>query len=285
MYIYIYIYTCVNTYVFIHVYTCVCIHVCKCISTYIYAHIYICVCMYIYMHIYIYIHIHIYICIYVYMHTFVYIHKYVYLHTYKFIQYRIQKRTHIYIYAYIYMYIYIYIYSYTYTYTYMYVYAFIDTHAFTHTHPCIFIYLHMHVWIHLPLFFCYLRTMLATPWLHLLCIEFVLSSVWLIQQCVCVSVYRFAGLRACLDKADEWEFNVFELEKESDGLPLQVLCWHLFTKHNLIEEFQLDQVYMCVYKSVIYMCDMRCTCECYAGIFSRSTTWSQDSIWISERDI
>ena len=50
------------------------------------------------------------------------------------------------------------------------------------------------------------------------------------------------GLRACLDKADEWEFNVFELEKESDGLPLQVLCWHLFMRHNLIEEFQLDQI-------------------------------------------
>jgi hypothetical protein len=50
------------------------------------------------------------------------------------------------------------------------------------------------------------------------------------------------GLRACLDRADEWQFNVFDLEKESDGLPLQVLCWHLFMKHNLIEEFQLDQI-------------------------------------------
>jgi hypothetical protein len=50
------------------------------------------------------------------------------------------------------------------------------------------------------------------------------------------------GLRACLDKANEWDFNVFELEKESDGLPLQVLCWHLFMKHNLIEDFNLDQI-------------------------------------------
>lgn len=59
-----------------------------------------------------------------------------------------------------------------------------------------------------------------------------------VYVCVC----NMAGLRACLDKADEWEFNVFDLEKESDGLPLQVLCWHLFMKHNLIEEFQLDQI-------------------------------------------
>ena len=50
------------------------------------------------------------------------------------------------------------------------------------------------------------------------------------------------GLRACLDKADEWEFNVFELEREADGLPLQVLSWHLFTKHKIIEDFNLDQL-------------------------------------------
>ena len=50
------------------------------------------------------------------------------------------------------------------------------------------------------------------------------------------------GLRACLDKADEWEFNVFELEREADGLPLQVLSWHLFMKHKIMEEFNLDQL-------------------------------------------
>ncbi len=32
---------------------------------------------------------------------------------------------------------------------------------------------------------------------------------------------QLAGLRACLDKADEWVFDVFELERESEGRPLQ----------------------------------------------------------------
>mmetsp|Transcript_55027 Transcript_55027/g.129775 ORF Transcript_55027/g.129775 Transcript_55027/m.129775 type:complete len:703 (+) Transcript_55027:274-2382(+) len=50
------------------------------------------------------------------------------------------------------------------------------------------------------------------------------------------------GLRSCLDKADDWAFDVFELEHETDGLPLQVLSWHVFLQHNLIEEFNLDHV-------------------------------------------
>ena len=53
---------------------------------------------------------------------------------------------------------------------------------------------------------------------------------------------QLSGLRSCLDKADEWEFNVFDLEREADGLPLQVLCWHVFLKHNLLTEFNLDHV-------------------------------------------
>jgi hypothetical protein len=53
---------------------------------------------------------------------------------------------------------------------------------------------------------------------------------------------HLSGLRACLDKVDEWEFDVFELERESDGLPLQVISWHLFTKHDLVGDFQLDQI-------------------------------------------
>uniref|UniRef100_A0A7S4KJ92 Phosphodiesterase n=1 Tax=Guillardia theta TaxID=55529 RepID=A0A7S4KJ92_GUITH len=53
---------------------------------------------------------------------------------------------------------------------------------------------------------------------------------------------QLQGLRACLERADDWDFNVFDLEREADGLPLQVLCWHVFMKHNLIEEFHLDQV-------------------------------------------
>jgi hypothetical protein len=50
------------------------------------------------------------------------------------------------------------------------------------------------------------------------------------------------GLRECLTAADSWRFNVFELEAETDGLPLQVLAWHLFVKHDLIKEFNLDHV-------------------------------------------
>mmetsp|Transcript_47977 Transcript_47977/g.114008 ORF Transcript_47977/g.114008 Transcript_47977/m.114008 type:complete len:721 (+) Transcript_47977:190-2352(+) len=50
------------------------------------------------------------------------------------------------------------------------------------------------------------------------------------------------GLRECLDAADSWKFNVFDLESETDGLPLQVLAWHLFVKHDLIKEFNLDHV-------------------------------------------
>ena len=50
------------------------------------------------------------------------------------------------------------------------------------------------------------------------------------------------GLKQCLDSVDNWAFDVFELERESDGLPLQVLTWHIFNKHNLIEEFNLDHI-------------------------------------------
>ncbi|EKX48488.1 hypothetical protein GUITHDRAFT_68697 [Guillardia theta CCMP2712] len=53
---------------------------------------------------------------------------------------------------------------------------------------------------------------------------------------------KLKGLRLCLDKADDWDFDVFELEKEADGYPLQVLTWHVFQKHNLIDEFNLDRI-------------------------------------------
>jgi hypothetical protein len=33
---------------------------------------------------------------------------------------------------------------------------------------------------------------------------------------------QLQGLRTCLERADDWDFNVFELETEADGLPLQV---------------------------------------------------------------
>lgn len=53
---------------------------------------------------------------------------------------------------------------------------------------------------------------------------------------------QLQGLRLCLEQADNWDFNVFDLEREADGLPLQVLSWHVFCKHGLIEEFNLDHV-------------------------------------------
>jgi len=53
---------------------------------------------------------------------------------------------------------------------------------------------------------------------------------------------QLAGLRAVLQKADNWDFDVFELAAEADGLPLQVLTWHVLKKHGLIEEFNLDHV-------------------------------------------
>jgi len=56
------------------------------------------------------------------------------------------------------------------------------------------------------------------------------------------AISNLHGLRECLTAADSWRFNVFELEAESDGLPLQVLAWHLFVKHDLIKEFNLDHV-------------------------------------------
>jgi len=53
---------------------------------------------------------------------------------------------------------------------------------------------------------------------------------------------KLSTLRAVLEKADEWCFDVFELERETDGLPLQVLVWHVLMKHRLIEEFNIDHV-------------------------------------------
>eukprot|EP00802_Teleaulax_amphioxeia_P001333 Tamp_01335.p1 GENE.Tamp_01335~~Tamp_01335.p1 ORF type:complete len:712 (+),score=206.96 Tamp_01335:78-2213(+) len=53
---------------------------------------------------------------------------------------------------------------------------------------------------------------------------------------------KLNSLRVVLDKADEWRFDVFELERETDGLPLQVLAWHVLMKHRLIEEFNIDHV-------------------------------------------
>jgi len=35
---------------------------------------------------------------------------------------------------------------------------------------------------------------------------------------------KLSALRTVLQKADEWCFDVFELERETDGVPLQVLC-------------------------------------------------------------
>jgi hypothetical protein len=54
--------------------------------------------------------------------------------------------------------------------------------------------------------------------------------------------HKLKALRSVLDKADEWRFDVFELERETDGLPLQVLAWHVLSKHKLVDEFNLDHV-------------------------------------------
>jgi len=53
---------------------------------------------------------------------------------------------------------------------------------------------------------------------------------------------KLNALRTVLEKADEWRFDVFELERQTEGVPLQVLAWHVLSKHNLIEEFNLDHV-------------------------------------------
>mmetsp|Transcript_7839 Transcript_7839/g.18477 ORF Transcript_7839/g.18477 Transcript_7839/m.18477 type:complete len:700 (+) Transcript_7839:296-2395(+) len=68
------------------------------------------------------------------------------------------------------------------------------------------------------------------------------SSVSTESTSLSTRTIQLNGLRQCLEKANDWTFNVFELEKEAEGLPLQVLSWHVFLKHNLIEEFNLDHV-------------------------------------------
>lgn len=60
----------------------------------------------------------------------------------------------------------------------------------------------------------------------------------------------------CLDNVDNWAFDVFELERESDGLPLQVITWHIFNKHNLIEEFNLDHVKLVQFLRQVESCQM-----------------------------
>mmetsp|Transcript_19671 Transcript_19671/g.40067 ORF Transcript_19671/g.40067 Transcript_19671/m.40067 type:complete len:698 (+) Transcript_19671:290-2383(+) len=68
------------------------------------------------------------------------------------------------------------------------------------------------------------------------------SSVSTESTSLSTRTVQLDGLRQCLERANDWSFNVFDLEREADGLPLQVLSWHVFLKHNLIEEFNLDHV-------------------------------------------
>ena len=60
-------------------------------------------------------------------------------------------------------------------------------------------------------------------------------------------VERQSGLSKKLDallrvlaKAGDWQFDVFELQLEAQGQPLQVLAWHVLWTHGLIDEFNLD---------------------------------------------
>ena len=52
------------------------------------------------------------------------------------------------------------------------------------------------------------------------------------------------GLRQCLDNVDNWAFDVFELERESDKNPLQVSSRppHYFNACTLSERSHLDNV-------------------------------------------
>ena len=51
---------------------------------------------------------------------------------------------------------------------------------------------------------------------------------------------KLDGLRRVLAKAHDWQFDVFELQLEAQGQPLQVLAWHVLWTHGLIDEFNLD---------------------------------------------
>ena len=51
---------------------------------------------------------------------------------------------------------------------------------------------------------------------------------------------KLDALRRVLAKAGDWQFDVFELQLEAQGQPLQVLAWHVLWTHGLIDEFNLD---------------------------------------------
>ena len=53
---------------------------------------------------------------------------------------------------------------------------------------------------------------------------------------------KLNALRGVLEKADDWHFDVFELERETERQPLQVLGWHVICSRGLIEELNLDHV-------------------------------------------
>jgi hypothetical protein len=76
---------------------------------------------------------------------------------------------------------------------------------------------------------------------------------------------KLSTLRVVLEKADEWCFDVFELERETDGLPLQVLVWHVLMKHRLIEEFNIDHVKLINFlRQVLPRASIATFCACVA---------------------
>ena len=50
---------------------------------------------------------------------------------------------------------------------------------------------------------------------------------------------QLQGLRTCLERADDCDFNVFELEKEADGLPLQVRYMDMYKRLKFSGEFEI----------------------------------------------
>ena len=55
------------------------------------------------------------------------------------------------------------------------------------------------------------------------------------------STQELAAINKALDGVNEWDWNVFELEKASNGHPLQVIGLHLLSHWDLVQRFQLDE--------------------------------------------
>lgn len=76
-------------------------------------------------------------------------------------------------------------------------------------------------------------------------------------------------IQALLERVDRRDFNVFELNRATDGKPLRWLALHLFEAHGLVRAFRLDLTRFCKflleieisyhvnpYHNVIHACDV-----------------------------